>query len=229
MKKSFFKVDPLSLFSHELKTPLSSLQLGLSLIEKDFDKNKNLIPLMKEELNYLSQLITDNLDLRVLQNKKDLFERNWRAFEPLVDKVCSSLSLLAQKDNITFDIKKSHLEYEVFIDDSWMFRVLYNLLSNALNFSLPDSSITVEFGVNQKHNFFCSVKNTAQEPINSKKVFDLFYTKGFDRRIRGTGVGLSLAQSIVKAHEGQITAYSKNKETLFCFTLPKARRLKRSA
>ena len=229
MNKNPFKIDPISLFSHELKTPLSSLQLGLSLLEKDFDKNKSLIPLLREELDYLSQMITDNLDLRILQNKKKLFEFKWQSFEPLVDRACSSLSLIAQTENLSFDIKKPKLDIEVFIDSSWLFRVLYNLLSNSLNFSVPNSSIIVEFGLNKEQNFYCSVANTAYKPIDAKKVFDLFYTKSFKQKIRGTGLGLNLSQAIVKAHKGQITAYSKDRETTFYFTLPKARLLKATA
>ena len=229
MKKSLFKIDPISFFSHELKTPLSSLRLGMSLLEKNFYKNKNLIPLLQEELDYLSQMITDNLDLRVLQSKKDLFELKWQSFAPLVDRACSSLSLLAQKDNLSFDVIKPKLEHEVFMDSSWLFRVLYNLLSNSLNFSIPNSSIVVKFGLNKERGFYCSVTNTSYEPINSKKAFDLFYTKSFKQKIKGTGLGLSLAKAIVKAHKGKIKAYSKDKETIFCFTLPKVRSLKTAA
>ena len=229
MKKNNFGLDPISLFSHELKTPLSSLQLALSLLEKDFEKNKNLIPLLKQEVEYLSQFITDNLDLRVLQNKKDLMELKWHLFEPLVEKTCSSLKLLAQKENIEFKIKKPDLEFEIFMDSSWMFRVLYNLLSNALNFSVSESSIFIEFGLNADHVFYCLVKNTAYKPIDSKKVFDLFYTKDFKQKVKGTGLGLSLVEAIVQAHDGEIKAYSKSEDTFFCFTLPKNRPLKRSA
>ena len=229
MKENNFGLEPLSLFSHELKTPLSSLQLGLSLLEKDFDKNKSLIPLLKEELKYLSQFITDNLDLRVLQNKKDLLELKWQFFEPLVEKACSSLNLLAQEENINFEIKKPDLELEVFMDSSWIFRVLYNLLSNALNFSVSASPIIIEFGLNADHVFYCLVKNTAYQQVDSKKVFDLFYTKSFKQKVKGTGLGLSLAKAVVQAHEGQITAHSKSEETFFCFTLPKSRQFKKSA
>ena len=229
MKKNPFGLEPLSLFSHELKTPLSSLQLGLSLLEKDFEKNKNLIPLLKEELEYLSRFITDNLDLRVLQNKKEMLDRQWQSFTPLVEKACSSLKLLAQKENIHFEIKKPDREIEVFMDSSWIFRVLYNLLSNALNFSLPDSSIVIEFGLSADPIFYCLVKNKAYKVVDSNKVFDLFYTKSFKQKVKGTGLGLSLVQAIVQAHEGEITARSKSKETVFCFSLPKSRQLKKSA
>ncbi|MCZ0932784.1 MAG: HAMP domain-containing sensor histidine kinase [Oligoflexia bacterium] len=229
MKKNGFELDPISLFSHELKTPLSSLQLGLSLLERDFNKNKNLIPLLKEELEYLIQFVTDNLDLRVLQNKKKWLELKWQSFDSLVEKACSSLNLLAQRENINFEIKKLNSELEVFIDSSWMFRVLYNLLSNALNFSVPHSSVIIESGLDKDHVFYCLVKNTAYEPIDSKKVFDLFYTKNFKPKAKGAGLGLNLVQAIVTAHKGQIKADTKGKETVFYFTLPQSRQLKKSA
>ena len=229
MKKNSFKLDAISLFSHELKTPLSSLQLGLSLLEKDFNKNKNLIPLLKEELEYLSQFITDNLDLRVLQNKKELLELKWQSFDLLLEKACSSLSLLAQKENINFEIKKPDLEVEVFIDSSWIFRVLYNLLSNALNFSVSNSSVIIESGLNKNHIFYCSVKNTAYQKIDTKKVFNLFYTKNFKQKLKGTGLGLSLVKAVVTAHGGQIKANSKGREIAFYLTLPKSRLFKKSA
>ena len=229
MKKAKFKIDPISLFSHELKTPLSSLQLGLSLLEKDFSKNKDLIPLLKEELEYLSQFITDNLDLRVLQNKKDLFNLKWQSFDLLVEKACSSLSLLAKKSAVSFDTQNSHLALELFIDESWIFRALHNLLSNALNFSQPNSSIVIKFGLNESKDFYCSVANKTDKPIDTKKVFSLFYTKNFKQSVKGTGLGLSLVQEIVKAHKGRIKAYSREKETVFYFTLPKVRALKQPA
>ena len=226
MKKNVFELDPMSLFSHELKTPLSSLQLGLSLLERDFNKNKTLIPLLKAELEYLIQFITDNLDLRVLQNKKEWLELKWQSFDSLVEKTCSSLSLLAQKENINFEIKKPDSEFEVFFDSSWMLRALYNLLSNALNFSVPYSSVIVESGLNKDSVFYCLVKNTASQPIDSKKIFELFYTKNFKQKTKGTGLGLSLAQAIVTAHKGHIQADTKGKETVFYFTLPQSRQLK---
>ena len=229
MKSFKFKIDPISLFSHELKTPLSSLQLALSLLEKDFENNKDLLPLMREELEYLSQFITDNLDLRVLQNKKELFNFKWQSFDLLLEKTCSSLRLLAKKAEIRFDVQNNFHGWELFIDESWMFRALYNLLSNALNFSSPNSSIVIKFGFNQAKDFYCSVANQTEQSIDTKKVFDVFYTKNFKQKVKGTGLGLSLVQAIVKAHKGQIKAESKNQEVLFYFTLPKVRELKKSA
>ena len=120
-------------------------------------------------------------------------------------------------------------EWSFFIDESWIFRALCNLLSNALNFSPKNSSIVIKFGLNKSKGFYCSVANKTNKPIDTKRVFDLFYTKNFKQRVKGTGLGLNLAQDIIKAHKGKIKAYSTNKETVFCFTLPKVRALKKSA
>ena len=229
MKKVNFGLDPLSLFSHELKTPLSSLALGLSLLEKDFEKHKDILPLLKKEVEYLNQFITDNLDLRVLKNQKNILDLKWQLFDPLIEKACSSLSLLAQKESINFKIKKPDLDLELYMDSSWIICVLYNLLSNALNFSIPESSVTIEYGLNADHVFYCLVKNTSYKAIDTKKVFDLFYTKNFKQKVKGTGLGLSLSQAIVQAHGGEIKADSNSEDTFFCFTLPKNRILKKSA
>ena len=229
MKSPKLKIDPVSLFSHELKTPLSSLQLGLSLLEKDFENNKDLIPLLREELEYLSHFITDNLDLRTLQNKKELFDFKWQSFDLLLEKACSSLNLLAKQAEIRFDVQSNFHDGELFIDESWMFRALYNLLSNALNFSKPNSSIVVKFGLNKAKDFYCSVANQTEQSIDTKKVFDLFYTKNFKQKVKGTGLGLTLVKAIIKAHKGQIKVESKNQEVLFYFSLPKLRSLKSSA
>ena len=229
MKKKAFNLDSLSLFSHELKTPLSSLSLGLSLLEKDFNKNKNLIPLLKEELNYLNEFIKDNLDLRLLKCEKDLLELKWQSFDLLVEKSLSFLDLMAKKSNISFKIKKPLQDIEVFMDSSWMLRVLYNLLSNALNFSIKNSSIFVEFGLNKDNVFYCLTKNTSPQKVDTEKIFDLFYTKSFKQKVKGTGLGLNLVQNIIKAHKGEIKAYMESKQIVFYFTLPTSRFLKKVA
>ena len=73
-----------------------------------------MIPLLRAELEYLSQFITDNLDLRVLQNKKELFDLSWQSFDCVLEKACSSLSLLAKKEAISFDLQRSNSGVELF-------------------------------------------------------------------------------------------------------------------
>ena len=229
-----WKIDPISLFSHELKTPLSSLKMGLNLLEKDFEKHKDILYLMKDEVEKMIDFITDNLDLRFIQNKKDLFQWEWISFEPILSQACSSLKLMAQEENISFQIKEIEGEnFELFVDSSWIARLLENLLSNAIQFSPKNSQIFIEYGLDEKKAFFCSIKDEGMGLSDNKKVFDLFYKSPWPskKNIKNTGLGLSIVKAIVKAHGGNIKAFSKSQTpgTTFYFTLPQARLLKQSA
>ena len=234
MKNKNWKIDPISLFSHELKTPLSSLRLGLSLLEKDFEKHKEILYLMKEEVERMIDFITDNLDLRYIQEKKDLFQFEWMAFEPILLKVCDSLKLIAQRENVSFHIKKpEEADFEIFIDTSWFNRLLENLLSNAIKFSPKNGRVFIEYSYDNKKGFIFSIRDEGVGLPDHEKVFDPFYKTSLysKKNLKNTGLGLSIAKAIVLAHGGQIEAFAKpeTKGTTFHFVLPKLRFLKQSA
>ena len=234
MKNSHWKIDPISLFSHELKTPLSSIRLGLSLLEKDFEKHKSMLPLIMGEVDRIVDFITDNLDLRYIQEKKDMFQFEWKTFGPILSKVCSSLSLTAEAENITFCIKEPKSDnFEIFMDPSWFSCLLENLLSNAIKFSPKDSKIFIEYSCDNKEGFVFSVRDEGQGIPDSKKVFDPFYKSPLPlkKNLKNTGLGLSIAKAIVEAHGGSISAFSESqtKGASFRFVLPKVRLLKQSA
>ena len=228
MQLDVLEQDPLSFFSHEIKTPLSVFQLGLSLLEKDFEKNKNIIPLMKEELKFLNHLIQNVLDLRIIQNKKELLSYQWHNFSLILEKLCSSFEISAKKRGISFDIQKTQ-PIEVFIDDIWIACVLKNLLSNAIRFSFDKKAIKIKLKWTEGEKLFCSISNEGPLKIESEKVFNLFYTKSLTPKTKGTGLGLSIVKSIIQAHKGEVGVNSSGKETSFFFLLPKARLIQKTA
>ncbi len=234
MKEKKWKIDPVSLFSHELKTPLSSLKLGLSLLEKDFQKHKNILCLLQEEVERMIDFVMDNLDLRWIQKKKGLFCREWRSFEPILSQACSSLKLIAQEENISFQIQEGTGEpFEVFADASWIARLLENLLSNAIQISPKNGKIFIEYGWNEKKAFFCSVRDEGPGFPNNKEIFNLFYKSAAPSKsaVKNTGLGLSIAKAIAEAHGGQIAAVSKAqaKGAEIRFTIPQIRPLRQPA
>ena len=232
MEDKDWKIDPLSLFSHELKTPLSSLKLGLSLLEKDFEEHKKLLPLMQSELEGMIDFITDNLDLRFIQKKKDMFQWEWRDFNSLLSKSCASFKLIAQKRNVVFEVERPKPEPELFVDVSWMLRLLGNLLSNALKFSPKSGKIFIKYALDDKKRaFVCSIRDEGPGLTDSKKVFDLFYKNPAGKTGQSSGLGLGISKAIIEAHGGSLSASSgdEGKGSLFRFILPKARLLKPSA
>lgn len=239
MKEKKWEIDPVSLFSHELKTPLSSLRIGLSLLEKDLSnpknlqKHKELFQLMQEEVERMIDFIKDNLDLRFIQNKKDLLQWEWINFKTLIPQVCSSLKLIAQAYNIGFDIKeKSKEDFEVFADPVWIKHVLENLLVNAICFSPNNGKVSIEYGLTEKNSFFCFIRDEGPGLPKNQNVFDLFYKRSspFKRDLKNTGLGLNIAKEILLAHGGHISAFSEKEKpgAVFHFELPKTRLFKQA-
>lgn len=227
MKSPLLKMDPLSLFSHEIKTPLSSFQLGLSLLEKDFEKNKDILPLLRMELEFVNQLIHNMLDLRRIENKKSALSLKWTSFDSMLEKAGSGLKITAGRRGISLEIKKAP-KIEVFADPFWLGSVLKNLLSNAVRFSMDNKNILIESRYDSgSSQFSCSIKNFSSVKIEKEKVFDLFYTKGGFSK--GTGLGLSLAQAVIEAHKGFMEVKNQGEEVVFSFFLPKARLIQKAA
>ena len=220
MKPELFQLDPLSFFSHELKTPLSTLQLSLNLLEQDFEKNKSLIPIMKQELEFLIRLITDGLDLRAIEQKKEILNKQWIDFDSLVQKNLLAFKPLARQKNVSFKVEGGR-DLELFADPLWISCVLKNLLANALAFCDKNSSIFIKWDKKASSGLEFSIKNQTALKFSTKKVFDNFYTKSLDTKKSGTGLGLSLVQAIIKAHKGQIRCLKDNSSVEFIFSLPK--------
>jgi len=226
MKSPLLKMDPLSLFSHEIKTPLSSFKLGLSLLEKDFEKNKDILPLLRAELEFVNQLIHNMLDLRRIENKKSVLSLKWTSFNSILEKASSGLKITAGQRGISIKIKKD-LKIEVFADPLWLGCILKNLLSNAVRFSVNDKNILVESQYDSRTSqCSCSIKNFSSVKMEKETVFDLFYTKGGSSK--GTGLGVNLVQAIIKADKGSMEVKNQGEEVIFSFFLPKARLNSRS-
>ncbi|MBC6415183.1 MAG: HAMP domain-containing histidine kinase [Bdellovibrionales bacterium] len=221
------QLDTLSLFSHELKTPLSVLQLGLNLLEKNFEKNKDMILLMKAELKFLNNLIHNILDLRLIENKEKLLNYKWYNFNLILKEVCSSFNASAQQKNICLDIQETQ-SIEVFVDEIWIACVLRNLLSNAIRFSFDKKTIQIKIKM-KKDKLFCSITNKTSLKIDCEKVFDVFYTKSLKQQTKGTGLGLNLVKSILQVHGGEIGVKAIKEKVTFFFSLTKARLAKKIA
>ena len=223
MKTDLSKMDFLSLFSHEIKTPLSAFQLGLSLLEKDFEKNKDIIPLLKSELIFLNQFISNILDLRWIEKKKENFSFEWVSFHSLLESAYTGLKIMAKNKGLSLNIKNKEM-IDVFVDPLWMNCVLKNLLSNAIRFSPKNKPIELETHYDYRSSqFVCSIVNFSPLKLETEKLFDLFYTRSQDSEDKGTGLGLNLVQSIIKAHGGKIQAKNQGKQVVFSFFLPKSK------
>ena len=235
MKNTKLNLNPIEVFSHELKSPLSSLKMSLNIIKKNpaSPESKQALLLMEEELNGLIDFIHTQLDLKLIKEKKDLLKFQWSLWKPSLLKSLNSCRLLAREKNISFQINGQsdidrQKDFEIFMDSQWVTQVLINLLSNALKFSPKDSRVFIDYEFLQEGVFLCAVTNEGERfpEEDSNKLFEAFYTRTSKMGDKGTGLGLTLAKMIIERHGGSIKAFSSKEDgrgAVFSFTLPKAR------
>ncbi len=227
MKNKKLKIEPISLFSHELKTPLSSLKLAVHLLEKNCksEKDKKIIQLMHDEIDQMIHFICNHLDLKILKEKKEFLNLEWHSWNKIVSKVLKTFQLMTQEKNITFKVN-SNSEFEAFIDSTWMTQALKNLLSNAIKFSPENSEILIDYNLKDT-GFECSVVNQKEE-----KNLENFFPKSEKTSqflLKNTGFGLTITKMIIENHGGSLSVHSNEKKIKFSFFIPKAQLIKQSA
>ena len=211
--------------SHEFRTPLT---LILGPLDKMIDKGsidkelRTQLKLMRRNARRLYRLINQLMDFRKAENGQMELQASEVDVVAFVKKTVENFNLLAREKGIRLKFKTSLTYQNLWIDKEMIDKVIYNLLSNAFNFTEKGGSITVsvEFATsvqdqellhpsNKGEYIAVTVSDTGKgiSEENKKLIFERFYQAehiGF-----GTGIGLSLVKSLVELHKGQITVKSE--------------------
>jgi PAS domain S-box-containing protein len=222
------KTDFIATISHELKTPLTSIMMGLSLltdkkIGNTNEKQEKILDTIKEDGENLSSLVNDLLQLSKIESDKAIFNIEKSSIIGIIENCINRFynQAAAKEVNLYYDAKEKLPK--VLADSEKITWTLNNLVSNALKYINAGDEIFIKAFVRDKK-MFISVSDTGIgiSPEYQKKIFDKFVqVKGQDSEIRGTGLGLAISKEIVEAHGGQIWCESKlDVGSTFTFTLP---------
>ncbi len=217
----------ISQVTHELKSPLASLQLHLETIRRHQPSPEKMAPFLETMLSDTTRLngLIDNL-----LSANRVGQKHW-----LLDLQTIDLSAFVEKyfRARQFNLPKAgRLDLEITpdihaaIDQEAMETVLRNLLENAVLYSDKSPEITVSLS---KEGDQCCLaladKGRGIEEYEQKKIFNMFYRiRRKDENIRGTGLGLFIVHATVRRHHGQVKVESKGKGqgTTFKIYLPLA-------
>jgi len=213
--------------THELKSPLASIQLYLETMKKNEiprPKQQDFIELMLKDTSRLNNLINSILEIPGLDQKKIAHSFSVYTAESIIrELVNESLKQYKLPGNaITIKGKAS---CRCVVDRDALKIVINNLVDNAVKYSVGPVQIFVKL--------FCSSKNFVLEFADQgigislaeqKNVFEKFYRIYNESipSVKGTGLGLYWVKEIIKNHGGQISISSKgmNKGTMFRIELP---------
>jgi two-component system sensor histidine kinase VicK len=197
--------------AHELGTPLSRINVAAEIIEEQIEEGKN--PSMKtvqdisRNIKEMSVLLKELLDLSRMDTKDYKLDIKSSDVEEILNSVIESFKIMTDRQNITIKIRKEGIFREVFIDPEKISRVLYNILSNAIKYSPPDSEIDIILRRENDH-FSVSVKDKGQGILkeNAEKIFLPFFREdpSRNRKTGGTGLGLAITHKIIYLHGGKI-------------------------
>ncbi len=221
----------ISIISHDLRTPFSSILGFTEVLLQETEPNKkerqHYISMIRESSLTMLSLVNSLLDWTRVQDGRIKYEPKKTNLQKLVDKSISTISGSAFTKNITV-INDVPEHIFVFIDAALMIQVYNNLLSNAMKFTPQHGSIVVGISKTGNTRFIESTVTDSGKGIKPEdlpKLFDLetkFTTVGTSGE-KGTGFGLTLVKEIIEKHGGSIGVESRvNEGTTFTFSMPQA-------
>ena len=220
------KDDFIGVASHELKTPITSLKGFAQLLEHRFRQDgdaraANLLKKMDTQINKLTSLVEDLLDVTKIESGQLLFRPTWFEMNALIAEVVEETQRATSRHRI---VQELDAPLTLFADRDRVEQVLINLLTNAIKYSPQADTILVR--TEQSGNMLItSVRDfgigIARE--QQQHLFERFYRVEGDGHLTypGLGLGLYISAEFIKRHQGSIWIESEpGKGTTVSFSLP---------
>jgi len=225
-----FRRDFLGNVSHELKTPIFSIQgYILTLLEgglEDDTINRSFLQKAEKSLNRMIEMVDDLDEIAKLESNR--IELNLQPFNivNLANEVVEAVEYKAKKKGIKLSVSNQSSSVIVTADAAKITQVLTNLLMNSINYGKEGGKTNIRL-YDLAENILVEVKDNgkgiAEEHL--PRLFERFYRvdKGRSRADGGSGLGLAIVKHIVEAHKQTINVRSTLREgATFSFTLKKA-------
>jgi PAS domain S-box-containing protein len=212
--------------SHELKTPVTSLKayaqvLHKMLLKKGDVREATMISKMEAQLNRLTSLISDLLDVTKLNSGRLQFNNKEFDFNALVQELVEDLQRTTERHHIIENLLPTGT---VFGDKERIGQVIVNLVTNAIKYSPEADKIIISSSLENSEVTLCVQDfGIGISPENAEKVFEQFYRVSGDMQhtFPGLGLGLYISSEIVKREGGKMWVSSVEKQgSTFCFSIP---------
>ncbi|SKB46661.1 PAS domain S-box protein [Daejeonella lutea] len=222
------KDDFIGIASHELKTPVTSIKAYTQVLEKILSKKgetkeAEMISRMDGQINRLTSLIGDLLDVTKINSGKLQFNDRDFQFIPMVKELIEDLQRTTDKHLLVEEYEGDGL---VFGDKERIGQVISNLITNAIKYSPNSEKIIIHTSVKEDEIKLCVTDfgiGISQDKL--EKVFEQFYrvSGNMQHTFPGLGLGLYISSEIIKREGGRIWVTSaEGKGSTFCFALPLA-------
>lgn len=228
-KLMVIKNDFISNVSHELKTPVATVSVAIEAL-KNFQalnnpaKTAEYLDIAQNELNRLTLMTDKILKTAVFENQELFFQKEKVNLTEIIEGVLASLKLVIEKQGATIQFVKETEPISILGDGAHLTNMIYNLVDNALKYSLTKTEITISLS-KKENQILLSIQDNGIgiAPEHHKKIFERFFrvSSGDVHNTKGYGLGLSYVADVVAKHGGRIKIDSGlNKGSHFYIYLP---------
>ncbi|HET8911789.1 MAG TPA: PAS domain S-box protein [Ktedonobacteraceae bacterium] len=218
------KDEFMGIVSHELKTPVTSIKAFTQVLQSRFERagderSSALLGKMDAQINKLTSLISDLLDVTKIEGGQLQFNQDYFSFDELVTEVVEETQRTT--NNHTINITENpHMI--VFGDRDRIGQVISNMLTNAIKYSPNAEQVIVTTSVNHESVTLCVQDFGVGIPQERQhQIFERYYRVSGNDTISGIGLGLYISAEIIKRQNGKIWVESEQgKGSKFCFSLP---------
>ena len=210
IKTSLFRI------THEIKNPIAVCKGYLDMFDKDnLDHFKKYIPILKDEINRTLLLLEDFLAMNKVKINKDIVDINL-----LIEEVIKNIKMLCNENNIKLKINIIDDDIYINADYNRLTQVFINLFKNSIEAIPKNKKVHIELKEIINNNILTITIKDNGKGMNKNilnKIKEPFYTT----KPKGTGLGVSLSEEIIKAHNGTLNYESEEgKYTKVTITLP---------
>lgn len=199
--------------THELKTPVFSMGVASKILEEKIDgEAKEVLGVMRSQLDKMKDQIDKVLELAIIEGKKDVLVMEKFDLYPLLNQIGSDFGSLANLEGGEFEMDLKNPPYHLLGDKYHLDNAINSLLENARKYSKDPIKIRLKaFKDNNQLHIEVSDKGIGISKEGQKKIFDKYFrvSNGDRHDVKGYGLGLHYVKRIVNLHKGKIVVVSE--------------------
>lgn len=201
------KIDLITNVSHDLKTPLTSIISYIDLLEKEqlSPVGQDYVKILQKKADRLKRMITDVFVLAKASSGNLEIQKTELDFGKLVIQTLAELSQMVEQAPVKVVTQIANSQWKIYCDGEKMYRVIQNLLDNALKYAMPGTRVYVMLEEN-KGQAVLRIKNVSSYEMNFTKeeVMGRFFRGDSSRSTEGSGLGLAIAKEFMEYCGGTI-------------------------
>ncbi len=226
---NMLKTDFVSIASHQLRTPLSSIRWTLDLLLGNrtgelSSKQRGFVESIQDSNERMMDLVRDLLNVSRIDQGRLVLKRDKVELTNIVEDLIREMSAYAEANHITIALKKRPRKMNVLGDEQYIKMVLENLIDNAIRYSNKEGTIEVTITSKSNYVHVDVTDHGVGIPKNDQKhIFEKFFRSRniMRQQTEGNGLGLFIVRAVVRGMKGRVGFTSKDSNgSTFWFELP---------